>query len=558
MDYRKYIEANFLIDEPKTGQLVPFIFRPVQNDYYNKLVEDYDIENKGISAPVREIILKARREGFSSFILALFAADDIMNVNPTETLVISYRDDATNTFRKRYRLYVLSAFARDNGVTVEEIQQNPEILDQVAHDVFSVDGSDIEMKHNKAHFYCGTASARVGGRGGVLQKLLFSEEAHYPDTDKMKATEVVDGTIRQIDIAAGWVFRESTANGYGNYYEQTWALAIDGGSRFKPRFYGWRDMYSDEEFATIASEFTDKKTLKQEYPETPEEAFIASGTGYFDNEVLQEYVKTSAIPPIWIGEIELVCGHKFPDKICEDSYLCDLKTYKLTEKKEGRFRIWDHPSPYQAYFAGGDTAEGKGGDNSVLDVMLAQTGQTACEWVGNDAEPYEFSKISFAIGMYYNWAFETIEANKDGLYVNDMLFKYKYPNMYFREEIDSVKKTVTLKLGFLTGTNRDYILSGLRTELVTNIKVWINRAFLSEGITFVRGKSGKPEAMTGKKDDRIMAKAIGLQGRHMAPQTIEKPANVKIDSSEMVIRRLAEMKDRRSNRSSVFSQDRYY
>src|SRR3990167_2712555 len=119
MRYRSYIEDHFLIDEPKSGKLVPFKFRPVQEKYYNELVRDYDIEKKGLTVPVREIILKARREGFSSLVLALFAADDLMSEHPTESLVISYRDDATQVFRKRYKTYITSYGAQKLGYTTE-------------------------------------------------------------------------------------------------------------------------------------------------------------------------------------------------------------------------------------------------------------------------------------------------------------------------------------------------------------------------------------------------------------------------------------------------------
>ena len=177
MKYPAYIEDYFLIDEPKSGKLVPFIFRPVQEKYYNELQRDYDIEGQGLGVPMREIVLKARREGFSSLILALFAVDDVRSDTPTETLVISYKDDATATFRKRYRNFVLSCAARRAGATPEQIQRSPQILDAMAKEVLGVDATDLQLKKNKAHFYCGTASARVGGRGGVVQKLLFSEAA---------------------------------------------------------------------------------------------------------------------------------------------------------------------------------------------------------------------------------------------------------------------------------------------------------------------------------------------------------------------------------------------
>src|SRR3990167_7021289 len=248
MRYREFIEKYFLIDEPKLGKLVPFKLRPVQERYYNDLVRDYDIEKRGLSAPIRENILKARREGFTSLILAMFAADDLMSENPTETLVISYKDDGTRLFRKRYRTYITSYGARKLGYTVTQIQESPGILDKVAKQMFSIDSEEFELKHNKAHFYCGTASARVGGRGGTVQKLLFSEAAFYPDKKELRAKEIIEGTLRQMDKEAGWLFAESTANGDMNHYAKMWNLAETKQSRYKHRFYGWREFYTEQQF----------------------------------------------------------------------------------------------------------------------------------------------------------------------------------------------------------------------------------------------------------------------------------------------------------------------
>ena len=282
MQYRRFVEDYFLIDDAKTAQLVPFKFRDVQNKYYDELVRDYGIEKSGLTNPVREIILKARKEGFTSLILALFAVDDLMNDNPTETLVISYKDDATQTFRKRYRNYLLSYGAKKMGFTIEQIQKQPQLLEEVAKRLLSVDSTEFELKHNKAHFYCGTASARVGGRGGTVQKLLFSEAAFYPDKKEMRAKEVIEGTANQMDKQAGWLFVESTANGDLNHYAKMWELAETKQSRYRARFYGWREFYSEQQFEIIKSEFTDKRMIPQEYPETAQEAFLSSGDRFFD------------------------------------------------------------------------------------------------------------------------------------------------------------------------------------------------------------------------------------------------------------------------------------
>lgn len=285
MRYRQYIEDNFLIDEPKNGQLIPFKFNQVQEKYYQQLCE-LGLETLGINAALREFIVKARREGFSSLILALFAADDLLQSNPTESAVVSYKEDATQTFRKRYRRYILSTAAKKSGVGVEQIQADPNLLEQFAKACFSVDAADLELKHNRAHFYCGTAASRTGGRGGVLQKLLFSEAAHYQDTEKMTAKEIIEGTAQQVDKESGWIFQESTANGVGNYFYSTYETIKTGLSRYKLRFYGWREFYTEEQFKVVASEFTDADMLKQEYPETIEEAFLSSNLSYTNREAL--------------------------------------------------------------------------------------------------------------------------------------------------------------------------------------------------------------------------------------------------------------------------------
>lgn len=350
MKYRAFIEYYFLIDEPKTGQLVPFKFNDTQIAYYEEL-KQLGIEDKGLTAPIREFILKARREGFSSLILGIFAADDILQTNPTESQVVSYKDDATATFRKRYRRYVLSWYARKAGTTVQEIQADTNILERYAKQCFATDASDLVIRHNQAHFYCGTAAARTGGRGGVLQKLLFSEAAHYQDTEVMTAKEIVEGTAQQVDKASGWIFIESTANGKGNYFHQLYELIKQGLSRYLLRFYGWRSFYSPEQFAVIASEFVDADMLKQEYPETEEEAFLSSGLSYLTKLQLTAMVGVEANRRL---ELHLeIGGVNYIDQAET------LKDFALTFEKL---------HPHKEIYLGLDTA--KDTDKTILTILL--------------------------------------------------------------------------------------------------------------------------------------------------------------------------------------------
>lgn len=351
MKYRQFIESNFLIDDPKQGgKLVPFVFNPVQIAYYNDLIKQYDIENEEIGVPVREFIVKARREGFSSLILALFAADDILAETPTESMVISYRDDATAVFRKRYRRFILSWYAQKTGVTVEQIQEDPNVLEEFKKQVFSVDAADLELRLNRAHFFCGTAASRTGGRGGVLQKLLFTEPAHYQDTERMTAKEIVEGTSQQVDKSQGWIFQESTGNGKGNHFYKTYEQIKRGLSRYKLRFYGWREFYTEAQFKVIASEFTDPDMLKQEYPENEEEAFLSSSLAFASRRQILALVKNKASKHL-AAHLELG-GLNYVDQ-CEM-----IKDFALTHLKT-------HPN--RNLYLGLDTAKDK--DRTVLTIL---------------------------------------------------------------------------------------------------------------------------------------------------------------------------------------------
>ena len=540
MKYRKFIEENFLIDEPKQGKLVPFIFNKVQNRYYDELQSEHDIEGKGIGSAMREIVLKARREGFTSLILAIFAADDILQKNPTETLVVSYKDDATDTFRKRYKTFVLSWYCIDvMKIPVEQLQSDATILEGASKMCFSRAGSgEFELAHNKAHFYCGTASARVGGRGGVVQKLLYSEAAYYPDGELMTAKEIVEGTSQQVDVDAGWIFIESTANGYGNYYEQTWTLAQKGESRYKPRFYGVYEFYTEEQYQLLYLQSTDKSIFRQEYPRTAEEAFIASGSAFFDNERIIMLSK-KATEAQWRGEIEE--GREKQPEFYEDA--------------SGRLQVWEKPREFASYSMGGDVAEGVDGDYSVARVIDNKTLKTVAKWKHKLSPPDEFAKNVLLLGKWYNHAYTAIEVNKDGLWVNDVLFKAQYPSLYFREAIDDITKNVSHKIGFKTDEKtRPYILAELKRMLAEHDDIWNDVEFLRECLTFVRNKRGRPEAMSGKHDDEILSAAIVYELRRNAPIEFERPAEVLPTRENIVKARLERLYGRQNK---TISQQQY-
>jgi hypothetical protein len=245
---------------------------------------------------LREIILKARQQGFSSFILALFAVDFLTRPYSI-SICISHRKDSTELLFKKVRFYIesyLRKVAKLQGMSFNE---------EMMRSFFKSDSKGmIENATNHAMFYIGTAGSKVGGRGGSARNIHFSEAAFYQDTELITAKEIIVATAQQVPQGRGMIFIESTANGEGNFYHSEWVRAEEHESSYKPRFFGWQEFYSPTWVEEKRKEFPSDKLWKQEYPATAEEAFITSGSPYFDVEKLNEMLK-EAPKPVEFGRI---------------------------------------------------------------------------------------------------------------------------------------------------------------------------------------------------------------------------------------------------------------
>lgn len=275
-DYRSFIEKYFSILDRDSQQPVNFRLNKVQDKYYEMLRTDYsDMEG------VRDIVLKARQEGLSSFILALFAVDFLM-IPYSVSICISHRKDSTDLLFKKVKFYIDSFCAKSNIDPKQLLKSDNKNL--------------IENATNNAMFYIGTAGAKVGGRGGSARNILFSEAAFYQDTELITAQEMIIGTSQQVPQGKGMIFIESTANGEGNYYQAEWERATRGESSYKTRFFGWQEFYTKTWVEEKRKEFPTDAMWKQEYPADPDEAFITSGSPYFDTLVLNEMLKNAPSP----------------------------------------------------------------------------------------------------------------------------------------------------------------------------------------------------------------------------------------------------------------------
>lgn len=285
INYQTIIEDNFLIKN-KQGKVVPFIFWDIQDRYYVDMRNYYGLGLAG----VRDIILKARKEGFSALILGIFAVDFIWSTDPISSVSISDTKDETQKLLKRAKFYIESFAAKNNRQLVD-------ICD-------TSNKNELVNKLNGATFWIGTAGSKVALRTETVQNLHFSEGAHFPDTDIITAKETYEGAQQMVDQGIGKIFDESTARGYGNEYQTRWSKAYDKKiGPFRPIFFAASDFYSKEWLVQKRQEFTTDEMFMQEYPETPEEAFVSSGSKFFDTKGITHLTKKIVRKPLQEGSL---------------------------------------------------------------------------------------------------------------------------------------------------------------------------------------------------------------------------------------------------------------
>ena len=249
--YKKFIETNFRIVD-KENREIDFRLNPIQEKY---LIDDITD---------RDIILKARQQGFSSLILAKFTVDFILKQN-SQNVVVADIDDNAEILLERVKKY-LRSYTEMTGNKIN-LKYNSK--------------TQLYNASNGATYTIGTAKNAEFGRSRTLTNLHLSEFAFYGHPDKILA-----GALQAV-TESGYAVIETTANGF-NYFKELWNECIEGRSTFKPLFYKASDFYSQE--------FLEKKKLElgnlyvQEYPENSLEAFIASGEQYFSSEALADYL----------------------------------------------------------------------------------------------------------------------------------------------------------------------------------------------------------------------------------------------------------------------------
>lgn len=471
---------------------------------------------KELSGSNRDIILKARKEGISSMILAMFAID-FLTVENIRCVIISHEDKATQRLFDRVRYFLESMKKTWPGEVPYKLKYNTK--------------TELVNTVKNSTFYIGTAGARAFGRGDDIHNLHISELAFYPDQES-----IMLGLTNAV-TASGRIIIETTANGLGDYFYKMFVKAREGDSPYRFHFIPWFELseyvmpvitsfepllpeeqdlmnryrLSKEQISwrrwkinEMGGDWKDPGTwdkFNQEFPDTAENAFIVSGNPVW-SPTLMRYYLTHTKPPKITGNLR--------------GYL----PITIEPNEKGYLKIWKEPNDLHTYAIGCDVSEGKvvseeqGGrerDASCAQVFDKMTYEQVACWYGR-IDPDLLGRQLDMLGRYYNDALIGVERNAIGITPLIVLRDLNYPNLYYRERLGMMTEKITSELGWLTDAQSKESLIADATNLLRDKRIILyDEQTIGEMMSFVRNVDGKAKAAKSAYDDRCMSFLIALR-----------------------------------------------
>ena len=525
---RQWYMEKFLKIRDKRASTSPLELNSAQKRIMELINED-DKNKK----PKRYIILKARQMGISTFVEGLIFHDTSTRENKNALIVAHEESASMNLFQMSKHYYenipelIRPMKKYSNGKVLAF--ENPE-----TDETKKAENPGLRSKISIA-----TAGAGEVGRSATIHSLHVSELAFFPDAKKtmlglMQSVPEEPNTL---------VVLESTANGVGDFFHEMWQKAEKGENEFTPIFLPWfvdetytrkfRTQAEKQQFLDEINAVTkdangnsvhtyeydlmhkhgltleqlnwrrhaiankcqgDEYLFMQEYPSTPEEAFISSGRPKFNISALKKYQTITKEPRRGYLQYD------------------SSNSLVFVDDEKGYISIWEEPHPDNFYCIGADVAEGLAiGDYSCATVGDTSTFDVVAMWHGKtDADLFGIELIKLA--KYYNNAYLGVENNNHGLTTLSTLKKEEYWNLFFSKSYDRIADTITQKLGWTTSARtKPYMIDKL-AEFVREMYLGIySDLIVSEMFTYVIEDNGKTNAQVGCHDDTVMAAAIMLQ-----------------------------------------------
>lgn len=519
--------------------------------------------------PIRLILLKARQWGGSTATQIYMAWLQLVHKVGLNSLIVGHVKDAStevkDMFDKLIKEYPIKMLY-EMGEAYNETE--PKIVG------VGQSGNIHRIPQRNCKIKVGTAEKPNSARGGDYNLVHCTEVGLWVTTDGKTPEQIVRSACSGILLKPyTMIVYESTANGTGNFFQREYDAAKEGKSQFESLFIAWFEIEQyaltlDDEvkFATWLwenrnnenansdreesgrylwwlwekgatleainwyilerSKYTDHGDMASEYPSDDVEAFVHSGARVFDKYHVEKFKKACKAPK-WIGDV-------YADGDEGEEALVNLR---FSEDKQGLLWVWAKPDVdgdeevTDRYLVVVDIGgRGKKADWSVI-VVFDRLNQmeggkpvVVAQWYGHiDMDRLAWKAAQIA--AYYDNAYLVIESNTlethdkerqvDGDMSGYILNQIKdvYTNLYARKQSDEeIKEQAPKKYGFHTNVaTKPKIISTLVKVIRDHLYVERDARCLDEYLCYEKKKNGAFGAITGKHDDLLMTRAIGLQ-----------------------------------------------
>jgi hypothetical protein len=524
-DTKRFCAESLTVQDMK-GRMVPFEWNPAQ-DKLDKAVK----KQRAAGLPVRLIILKSRRVGFSTGVAGIIFKETPF-IDGQAALVVAHEKKAVkdsifpmyDRFQKYYRPFMGAV-------------RLPELVKDTQEGLAWANSSSIDIQ---------TANNLEGARSFNYRRVHLSEYAFYRNIQHFM-TALIPTIPDDPDTI---VIKESTANGYNEFYDE-WMLAVQGKSNYLPIFFGcfedpnnWKALTENpvhfeasltpEEWDLIHTHNLvleqinwrrhklqdykgDVNLFNQEYPATAEIAFLVSGNPRFNPAF---FLNFNILEPRR-GELhfEDQRGHKF---------------YEFRENPTGALHLWRPPEKGHAYILGGDPSKGvdvnqgvgtADPDYSVGQIFDASTFEQVA-MVRERLTPIAFARYIYDLGQWFKPLYVVVEVETNGGNGAATLIELKtlgYPLqlLHRMKVVDHVSQKETDILGYqISSKTKPQAMSnweGLLFQRVLSIHCAVT---VAEHRTFVHLPDGTVGASRGRHDDTVSGCMMAGIGLVQAPRMV--------------------------------------
>jgi terminase large subunit-like protein len=483
--YREVLASSLLRVRDKRGRLVRLECNAAQKEFESR-------------CGARNIVLKARQMGISTWVAARFFLSTITRPGTLTVQVAHTQEAAEEIFRMVHRF----------------VENLPRDLQDGALRRSKSNRRQLVFPRLDSEYRVETARDANAGRGLTIQNLHCSEVARWG----ANAAEVL-ASLRAAVPPGGEIVLESTANGVGGCFYREWQRAAETG--YVRHFFPWwmdpgyriggaageelllaqhanhgragdpvQDGLSEEELRLIENfglereQIAFRRQMKKDFGERAAEefaedaatCFLASGGAVFDMQNIEARMQ------------KLGCA--------------------LEERENGRIVVWLPAARGRQYILGVDAAGGGSeGDYACVQVIDRESGLQCAELYGHYT-PEELASRAARLGREYNDGLLVVERNNHGHAVLAMLERVEqYRNIYADPRSPFAPGWSTTML------TRPVMLERFGATLVASPEIFQSRRLLEECRGFVRRADGRIAAAEGSHDDAIMAMAMALAVR---------------------------------------------